>query len=64
MFEMCERFRGFSEMQHSVGRRGGDKNKSEGIITLKDARDCAVLFVDRLTKRPEKCEGFALDAAH
>ena len=51
MFEMCERFRGFSEMQHSVGQRGGDKNKSEGIITLKDARDCAVLFVDRLTKK-------------
>ena len=65
MFEMCERFRGFSEMQHSVGQReGGNKNKSDGIITLKDARDCAVLFVDRLTKRFEKCEGFTLDAAY
>ena len=66
MFEMCERFRGFSEMQHSVGQSGGGegKNKSEGIITPKDARDCAVLFVDRQTKRPEKCEGFTLDVAH
>ena len=58
-------FADFLRCNTASGREGGgNKNKSDGIITLKDARDCAVLFVDRLTKRPEKCEGFTLDAAH
>ena len=64
VWEISRIFWDATQRRRAEWGRGERKNKSEGIISLKDARDCAVLFVDRQTKRPEKCEGFTLDVAH